>query len=79
MTRDGRRHKGDTLTVRAVSTIAFTEPAKEVLVEVAQNAVPVLDRGGVTIDTTHRGVGAFVLTLTFQNHWTVQRLQAVKQ
>lgn len=78
MALEGRRHDGDTLTVRTVSAISFADPVREVRVDLTQNSVPVLDTEGGRVGTTRPGAGSFVLTMRFEGHWVVTRLQAVK-
>jgi hypothetical protein len=80
MEAQGRRHRGDTLTVTEVTTISFVNPVKEIRVGATQNAVPVLNKAGGQIGTSTADSGSFVLTMTFENrHWIVQRLQAVQE
>jgi hypothetical protein len=74
----GEHHKGETLTVTEVSAVNFVNQKRELAVHATQNAVPVVNASGVTVDTTAAGEGVFIVNLTFDGRWVVSRLQTAK-
>jgi hypothetical protein len=71
----GRTYGGDLVIVRYATALEFTPQSRRVLVDLSQQAVPILDRSGKKIDQTPTGKAAFVATLTYRERWVIRRLQ----
>ncbi|WP_385908098.1 DUF6318 family protein [Terrabacter sp. GCM10028922] len=75
----GRRYGADLVTVSNVSPLNFTDGNRQVLLDIDQQAVPILNASGARVDVTPTGRASFLASLTFRDdHWTISRLQKVK-
>ncbi|GAA2154328.1 DUF6318 family protein [Humibacillus xanthopallidus] len=75
---DGVHHDSPSLKVTSATATTFAANRREVTAFVNQAAVRVVDGGGKAVSRTSEAKGAFLLTLAFDSHWRVTRLQTAK-
>lgn len=71
----GQRYGGDLANVNYSTASEFTPKTRRVLVDLLQQAVPILDSKGKQVGTTPRAQTQFVATLQFSNRWNITKLQ----
>jgi hypothetical protein len=71
----GHHYGGDLVKLNYASTTEFSPSKRQVLVDLNQEAVPVLDKSDRTVDTTRSAKLAFVATVEFDKRWIITRLQ----
>jgi hypothetical protein len=75
---DGVHHDAPSLTVTSATATTFGADHYEVTAFLNQAAVKVVDGAGRARSRTSAAKGAFLLTLAFDSHWLVTRLQTAK-
>jgi hypothetical protein len=66
------------LAVESATASIFTPEKRQVTAFVKQRAVDVVDRRGTVQAGTSAAHGAFIITLEYERHWKVTRLQTAK-
>jgi hypothetical protein len=75
---EGLRHDAPSLHVTSATATSFTDRRQEVTAFVTQSPVNVEDARGTKRSRTSAAKGAFLITLAFDSHWRVTRLQTAK-
>lgn len=75
MKAKGRRYAGDLVKVNYASAMEFTPTKRQVLIDLTQDDVPIRDAAGKEVDRTNKASLMYVATLSFDQRWTMTRLQ----
>lgn len=71
----GHHYGGDLTKVNYATATEFSSTTRQVLIDLNQEAVPVLDSTNREVEKTRSAKLAFVATLKFEKRWSIVRLQ----
>jgi hypothetical protein len=72
---NGEHHAKPAMTVESSSANTYSPEKKEIAVWVRLGVVDILGKGGAQVGSTEKAYGAFVLSVTFDEHWVVHSVQ----
>lgn len=74
----GHHHQGLSISVDGSPANSYSSKSAVIQIFVTQHSVPVVDGTGKKVDQTKQGQGILIATLSFDKHWTVERIQVAK-